>query len=70
MNLARENGLSIADVDSIALHFARSGAHCIDANPLKSHCAQYFLPVALTKDEWMQLHAAILKVYSGPATEE
>jgi 2-methylcitrate dehydratase PrpD len=50
LGLARENGLSIADVDSIALHFARSGTHCIDANPLKSHCAQYVLPVALTKD--------------------
>jgi transcriptional regulator with XRE-family HTH domain len=24
----------------------------------------------LTKDEWMQLRAAILRVYSGPATEE
>lgn len=49
LGIARDNGLSIADVDSIALHFARSGTHCIDANPLKSHCAQYILPVALTK---------------------
>jgi hypothetical protein len=24
----------------------------------------------LTKGEWMQLHAAIVKVYSGPPTEE
>jgi 2-methylcitrate dehydratase PrpD len=50
LGIARDNGLSIADVDSIAMHFARSGTHCIDANPLKSHCAQYVLPVALTRE--------------------
>jgi 2-methylcitrate dehydratase PrpD len=27
----------------------RGGVHCIDANPLKSHCAQYVLPVALAR---------------------
>ena len=31
------------------LRFARAGVHCIDANPLKSHCAQYVLPVALAR---------------------
>lgn len=50
LGMARDNGLSIVDVDSIALHFPRSGAHCIDGNPLKSHCAQYVLPVALTAE--------------------
>jgi 2-methylcitrate dehydratase PrpD len=45
---AREK-LKIEDVDSIALSFPSSGTHCIDNNPLKSHCAQYILPVALSK---------------------
>ena len=46
--LAREDDLTIADIDRIALRFPSSGAHCIDNNPLKSHCAQYILPVALS----------------------
>ncbi len=46
--LARENNLTIADIDRIALRFPSSGTHCIDNNPLKSHCAQYILPVALS----------------------
>jgi 2-methylcitrate dehydratase PrpD len=50
LGLQRDNRLAIGDIDSIALHFARSGTHCIDGNPLKSHCAQYVLPVALTPE--------------------
>lgn len=50
LGLQRDNTLAMGDIDAIALHFARSGTHCIDANPLKSHCAQYVLPVALTKE--------------------
>lgn len=33
------------DIAAIDLRFADAGAHCVDANPLKSHCAQYVLPV-------------------------
>ncbi len=31
----------------MTLKFPRAGIHCIDDNPLKSHCAQYILPVAV-----------------------
>lgn len=48
--LAREHRLSIGDVAAIEMRFATSGAHCVDGNPLKSHCAQYILPVALTAE--------------------
>ena len=36
---------SPAEIESIDLRFAESGAHCVDGNPLKGHCAQYVLPV-------------------------
>ncbi|HSE79877.1 MAG TPA: MmgE/PrpD family protein [Alphaproteobacteria bacterium] len=48
LGLARENELTITDIDRITLRFPSSGTHCIDDNPLKSHCAQYILPVALS----------------------
>lgn len=47
--LVREHDLRAEDVASIVLRFARSGVHCIDDNPLKSHSAQYILPVALAR---------------------
>ena len=50
LGIARTNKLAIEDVDSIVLRFPSSGTHCIDDNPLKSHCAQYILPVALSKE--------------------
>jgi 2-methylcitrate dehydratase PrpD len=34
-------------VERIVLRFPKNGAHMIDDNPLKSHCAQYVLPVGL-----------------------
>jgi 2-methylcitrate dehydratase PrpD len=37
-------------VKRITLRFPRSGVHCVDNNPLKSHCAQYILPVALARN--------------------
>jgi len=46
--LAREHGLKPADVQEIVLRFPEAGAHMIDNNELKSHCAQYILPVGLT----------------------
>ena len=39
------------DVEEIQLRFAASGCHCVDDNPLKSHCAQYVLPVRLARGE-------------------
>ena len=47
LGLVREHELAPADIAEIRLHFPRDGIHCIDDNPLKSHCAQYILPVAV-----------------------
>lgn len=47
LSLAREHDLKPADVQEIVLRFPASGAHMIDNNELKSHCAQYILPVGL-----------------------
>jgi len=47
LHLAREHHLKPADVKSILLRFPVSGKHMIDNNELKSHCAQYILPVGL-----------------------
>jgi 2-methylcitrate dehydratase PrpD len=45
--LVREHRIRPGEVESITLRFPRNGLHCIDGNPLKSHCAQYILPVAV-----------------------
>jgi 2-methylcitrate dehydratase PrpD len=45
LDLARQHRLQPADVQEIVLRFPKSGAHMIDNNELKSHCAQYILPV-------------------------
>ncbi|MBM3492295.1 MAG: MmgE/PrpD family protein [Alphaproteobacteria bacterium] len=50
LDMVRENKLKIGDIDRIELRFPTSGTHCIDNNPLKSHCAQYILPVALSAE--------------------
>jgi 2-methylcitrate dehydratase PrpD len=47
LTLARDHHLKPADVRSIMLRFPISGKHMIDNNELKSHCAQYILPVGL-----------------------
>ena len=49
LGIAKEQKLVIEDVAAINLRFPSSGTHCIDNNPLKSHCAQYILPVALSR---------------------
>ncbi len=41
--------LRAADVRRVTLRFPRSGVHCVDGNPLKSHCAQYVLAVAIAR---------------------
>lgn len=46
LDLVREHQLVPEDIDAITLRFPQQGLHCIDDNPLKSHCAQYILPVA------------------------
>jgi 2-methylcitrate dehydratase PrpD len=47
LGLAADERLRSADVERIVLRFPKSGAHMIDGHPLKSHNAQYVLPVAL-----------------------
>jgi 2-methylcitrate dehydratase PrpD len=47
LGIAHQHKLSPADVQGIVLRFPKSGAHMIDNNELKSHCAQYILPVGL-----------------------
>ena len=47
LGLVAEEKLTASDVDRIVLRFPKNGAHMIDGNPLKSHCAQYILPVGL-----------------------
>ncbi|EPX85647.1 MmgE/PrpD family protein [Salipiger mucosus DSM 16094] len=47
-DIVAETDLRPAQVERIVMRFPRDGIHCIDDNPLKSHCAQYVLPVALT----------------------
>lgn len=47
LGLVREHELAPADIAEISLFFPKDGIHCIDDNPLKSHCAQYILPVAV-----------------------
>jgi len=46
LDLVRRRDLQAGDVEEIILRFPRSGVHCVDRNPLKSHCAQYILPLA------------------------
>jgi 2-methylcitrate dehydratase PrpD len=47
LGLAADLKVTAAQVERIVLRFPRNGAHMIDGNPLKSHCAQYILPVGL-----------------------
>jgi 2-methylcitrate dehydratase PrpD len=47
LGLAADLKLAAFDVERIVLRFPKNGAHMIDGNPLKSHCAQYILPVGL-----------------------
>jgi 2-methylcitrate dehydratase PrpD len=49
LEIVREHDLQAADVEQIVLRFPRSGVHCVDRNPLKSHCAQYILPLAVAR---------------------
>jgi 2-methylcitrate dehydratase PrpD len=47
LGLAADERLTAAAVERIVLRFPKKGAHMIDAHPLKSHNAQYVLPVGL-----------------------
>jgi len=47
LGLAHDHQLTSTRVQEIRLRFPTSGVHMIDNNELKSHCAQYILPVGL-----------------------
>jgi 2-methylcitrate dehydratase PrpD len=47
LDIVSTENLHCEDISSMVLRFPRSGVHCVDGNPLKSHCAQYILPVAV-----------------------
>ncbi|MBL8700086.1 MAG: MmgE/PrpD family protein [Alphaproteobacteria bacterium] len=51
LGIVRENDLGPDDIKSLVLKFPKDGIHCVDGNPLKSHCAQYILPVAVAARE-------------------
>ncbi|MGE5850550.1 MAG: MmgE/PrpD family protein [Candidatus Methylomirabilota bacterium] len=53
LDLAHEHKLTAEEVQEIVLRFPASGAHMIDNNELKSHCAQYILPVGLVYGQVM-----------------
>ena len=46
LDIMENESLLAEDVTEIVLRFAKTGAAMIDNNPLKSHCAQYVLPLA------------------------
>lgn len=46
LEIINENGLSSKDIAKIDLRYPRAGAHMIDNNELRSHCAQYVFAVA------------------------
>jgi 2-methylcitrate dehydratase PrpD len=54
LRIASANSLGIGDVAAITLRLAESAAPVIDRNRVRSHCAQYILPLAL-----LQGHLAV-----------
>lgn len=51
LKLMRDANLTARDIKAVRMRFGRGGVHCIDGNPLKSHCAQYILAVAIVNRE-------------------
>ncbi|MEM3684532.1 MAG: MmgE/PrpD family protein [Conexivisphaerales archaeon] len=51
LSIMRENNLKSRDIESIDLHFPAPGAGIIDNNELKSHNAQYILPILAVQGE-------------------
>jgi 2-methylcitrate dehydratase PrpD len=47
--ILNDEGLSSQDIETIVMRFPKSGAPTIDANPLRSHCAQYILALACVR---------------------
>ncbi len=67
LGLIQEHAIRPEDIDAITLRFPKDGIHCIDDNPLKSHCAQYILPVAVVNGELKVADIFIDRRLSDPA---
>ena len=49
LDIRADTGLGADDLTAIVVRFPRTGAPMIDGNPLRSHRAQYILPLAATR---------------------
>ena len=49
LELVNTHDINAKDVDALTIRFPKSGIHCVDDNPLKSHSAPYILPVTLAR---------------------
>ena len=67
LGLIREHAIRPDEIDAITLRFPKDGIHCVDDNPLKSHCAQYILPVAVVDGELKVADIFIDRRLSDPA---
>src|SRR5207244_7862152 len=47
LSIVEPNRIAAEEVESCRLRFPRAGVQLIDGNPLRSHCGQYILPIAL-----------------------
>jgi len=67
LGLIHEHAIRPDDIEAITLRFPKDGIHCVDDNPLKSHCAQYILPVAVVNGELKVADIFIDRRLSDPA---
>lgn len=51
LDIVTQEDLQPDHVAEVVMRFPKAGVHCVDGNPLKSHCAQYILPVAIVNRE-------------------
>lgn len=65
--LLRDAHIEHGDIERLRLYFPQAGQHCIDGNPLKSHCAQYVLPVATVHGELRVADLFVDQRVSNPA---
>jgi len=66
LDIMERHDLAAEDIAGITLRFPKSGAAIIDNNPLKSHCAQYILPVAAVNKQ-VAIDDVLLDRRSEPA---
>jgi 2-methylcitrate dehydratase PrpD len=47
LSIVEPNQIAAEQIEACRLRFPRAGVQLIDGNPLRSHCGQYILPIAL-----------------------